>query len=168
MTLEWRHGPPIWTNNKGLQETPPRAQFLSYDQLFYSIWRRISRATKLLSGIFQIWKIPKKIKKKILKILYFRNIFPLNTKFSQKHALSQLILFLSHGKKSLIFAWCIMLLTSQYHWPIRSHGVNKWAVFQTPLRASSCHLSRRLFAMFLSCITLNRLTYKPTCAFLYV
>ena len=35
MTSEWRHVPPIWTNNKGLQETPPRAHFLSLDQLSY-------------------------------------------------------------------------------------------------------------------------------------
>ena len=83
MTSEWRHVPPIWTNNKGLQETPPRAQFLSYDQLSYIICRRISRATKLLSRICQILKIPKK-NKKILKIVYFRNIFPLKTKFKKK------------------------------------------------------------------------------------
>ena len=36
MTSEWRHVPPIWTNNKGLQETLPRAQFLSYDELSYT------------------------------------------------------------------------------------------------------------------------------------
>ena len=84
MTSEWRYVPPIWTNNKGLQETPPRAQFLSYDQLSYSIWRRISRATILLSRIFQILKIPrKKNEKKLLKILYLRNIFPFKIKFSK-------------------------------------------------------------------------------------
>ena len=59
MTSEWRHVPPIWSNNKGLQKTPPRAQFLSYDQLSDSIWRRISRATKLLSRIFKFWKFRK-------------------------------------------------------------------------------------------------------------
>ena len=31
----------------------------TYDQLSYSIWRRISRATQLISRIFQILKIPK-------------------------------------------------------------------------------------------------------------
>ena len=84
MTSEWRHVPPIWTNKKGLQETPPRAQFLSYDQLSYSIWRRISRATKLLSRIFQILKIPRKNIIKNPQNFIFLKHFPLKTKFSKK------------------------------------------------------------------------------------
>ena len=48
-----------------------------------SIWRRISRATKLISRICQIWKFPKEMKKN-LKFVYFRNNFPLKTKFSKK------------------------------------------------------------------------------------
>ena len=59
MTSEWRHVQPIWTNNKSLQETPPRAQFLSYDQLSHMIRSRISRARKLLYWIFTISKISK-------------------------------------------------------------------------------------------------------------
>ena len=57
VTSEWRHVPLILTNNKGWQETPPRSQFLSYDQFSFMIWRGISRATKLLSRIFKILKI---------------------------------------------------------------------------------------------------------------
>ena len=37
--------------------TPPRTQFLSYDQLTYMTCLRISRAIKLLSRIFYILKI---------------------------------------------------------------------------------------------------------------
>ena len=83
MTSVWRHLPPIWNNNKGLQETPPRAQFLSYDQLSYSIWRRISRATKLLYLIFHILKIPKTIKK-IPQNFIFPKHFPLKNKIIKK------------------------------------------------------------------------------------
>ena len=83
MTSEWRHVPPIWTNNKGLQETPPRAQFLSYDQLSYSIWRRISRATKLLSRIFQILKISWKNQKNPQNFVFSKH-FPLENKIFKK------------------------------------------------------------------------------------
>ena len=82
MTSEWRNVPPIWSNNKGLQETPPRAQFLSYYQLSYSIWRRISRATKLLSRIFQILKILRN--KKNPQNFIFPKHFPLTNKIFKK------------------------------------------------------------------------------------
>ena len=49
MTSEWHNVPSI--------STPPRTQFLSYDQLTYMTCLRISRAIKLISRIFQILKI---------------------------------------------------------------------------------------------------------------
>ena len=58
MTSEWRHVSQISTENKGLQESPPRVQFWSYNQLSYTKWRKISGATKLLSRIFKILEIP--------------------------------------------------------------------------------------------------------------
>ena len=54
MTSEWHNVPSIWT--------PPRTQFLSYDQLTYVACLRISRAIILLSRIFlilKIWKFKK-------------------------------------------------------------------------------------------------------------
>ena len=80
---EWHHVPPIWTNNEGLQETPPRAQFLSYDQLSSMIWRRISRAIKLLSRFFHILKIQKRTPK-IYPFFFFSKITPLKTKNLEK------------------------------------------------------------------------------------
>ena len=67
VTSEWRHVPPILTNKKSWQETPPRAQFLSYDQLSYLIWRIICRVTKRLSRIFKIVKISKNFENKYQK-----------------------------------------------------------------------------------------------------
>ena len=40
MTSEWRHVPPISSENKGLRESPPRVQFLSNNQFSYMKWRR--------------------------------------------------------------------------------------------------------------------------------
>ena len=57
VTSEWRHVSPILTNKKGWQETPPRAQLLSYNELSHMVWLRISSATKLVSWIFFFfWK----------------------------------------------------------------------------------------------------------------
>ena len=78
VTSEWRHVPPILTNNKGWQETPPRAQFLSYDQLSHMIWRINSGTTKLLSRIVNILNISK-ISKKYPFFIFEKN--PLKTKF---------------------------------------------------------------------------------------
>ena len=64
VTSEWRHVSPILINKMGLRESPPLVQFSSNDQLTYMKWRRISRATKLLSRIFKMFKILKKFKKK--------------------------------------------------------------------------------------------------------
>ena len=111
MSSEWRHVPSISTNNKVLQETPPRAQFLSYDHLSYSIWRGISRATKLPYRIFQILKIPKK-SIKFLKVLYFQNIFPLKTKFSKKYAI------------------CLMAMADEYVYKISSRYLQKWLSYE--------------------------------------
>ena len=58
MTSEWRHVPPISSENKGLRESPTRVQFWSYNNISYMKWRSISGATKLLSRILQILKIP--------------------------------------------------------------------------------------------------------------
>ena len=82
VTSEWRHVPPILINKKGWQETPPRPQFLSYDRLSYMIWRRISWATKLMSRIFQILKISKKIPK--TTHFFFFKIKPLKINFFPK------------------------------------------------------------------------------------
>ena len=81
VTPEWRHVPPIFTNKNGWQEAPPRAQFLTYDQLSHMIWRRISRATKLLSRIFKISKL--EIFQKI-SFFFFLKKSPQNQNFQQK------------------------------------------------------------------------------------
>ena len=83
MTSEWRHVPPIWTNNKGLQETPPRAQFLSYDQLSYSIYVELVVLQNCYLGFVKFWKFRKKIKKKSSKF-YISETFPLKNKIFKK------------------------------------------------------------------------------------
>ena len=65
VTSEWRDVSPILTSKMGLRESPPLVQFKSYDQLTYMKWRKISRATKLLSRIFKILKITENFQKKV-------------------------------------------------------------------------------------------------------
>ena len=76
VTSEWRHVSPILTNKMGLQESPPLVQFQGYDQLTYMKWRRISRATKLLSRIFTILKISEKKFKKCPFFFLFEAVSP--------------------------------------------------------------------------------------------
>ena len=83
MTSECRRVPPISTENKGLRESPPRMQFYSYNQLSYIKWRRIRRATKLLSRIFKILKIPK-IVQNFQHLFFFLKDFPLKIKIFKK------------------------------------------------------------------------------------
>ena len=59
MTSELCHVLPISNKNKSARETPPRPQFLSYDQLSYMKWHINNRATKLLSRTCEILKISK-------------------------------------------------------------------------------------------------------------
>ena len=83
MTSEWRHVPPISSENKGLRESPPRVQFKSYNQFSYMKWRRISGATKLLSWILKILKIPQNFQN-FRQFFFFFKIFPLKIKIFKK------------------------------------------------------------------------------------
>ena len=85
VTSEWRHVLLILTNEMSLRESPPLVQFWSYDQLTYMKWRRISRATKLLSRIFKILKILKKNEKNIHFFL-FETVSPKLILFLSKSA----------------------------------------------------------------------------------
>ena len=83
MTSEWRHVPPISTENKGLRESTPRVQFESYNQFSYMKWRRISGATKLLSRILKILKIPQNFQNFRQFFFLFQNFPPQNQNFQK-------------------------------------------------------------------------------------
>ena len=72
MTSEWHNVPSI--------STPPRTQFLSYDQLTYMTCLRISRVIKLLSRIF---KILKNFKIQKLRFFFLLKISPSKSNFPQ-------------------------------------------------------------------------------------
>ena len=83
MTSEWRHVPPISSENKGLRESPPRVQFESYNQFSYMKWRRISGATKLLSRIWKLLKISQNFQN-FRQFFSFFKISPLKIKIFKK------------------------------------------------------------------------------------
>ena len=86
-------------------------------------WRRISRATKLLSRIFKIFKILKNFQKSA-QFFFFSRQFPPKSKFSKNRNI------------------CQRALSHEYVYKISSRYLQKW------LRYSTKHVKNRHFSRY--------------------